>query len=203
MPFRRRPVGSLPQNKSDQGSCSSVACARSDLLGAERAHLLCAGPARRSAGGRGGKHIIEPPNTVLGPPPMTGFPPRLPTPCHVPWSVHRPDQSHFLRPPNLVLEGALVRTCTPNPPLNSHDMFPAPSFAVSECKGEKRVLSVTSGLTSSSRKLANSCVARGPITNFMRVRVPLCLCLCFPQRLHPQWVAVPHKVYKPFRGPHA
>ena len=38
---------------------------------------------------------------------------------------HRPEESHFLRPPKLVLEGALYGTFPPPPP-KSHDTFCPP-----------------------------------------------------------------------------
>ena len=50
-----------------------------------------------------GKHTIKPlPKNGFGPPPlMIRFPPPLFTPCHfLRGNGHRPDESHFLRPPN-------------------------------------------------------------------------------------------------------
>ena len=63
-------------------------------------------------------------------PPLTRFPPPIcPRPVIFPrGSGHRPDQSHFLRPPKLGLEGTLYSTF---PPPKSHDTF-RPPFAVSQ-----------------------------------------------------------------------
>ena len=65
-----------------------------------------------------GKHTIKPsPKTVLDPPHLRYISP-LPV-CSRPvvffrGNRHRPDQSHFLRPPKLVLESALYSTfCSP------------------------------------------------------------------------------------------
>ena len=43
---------------------------------------------------------------------------------------HRPDESHYPRPPKLVLEGALYGTFSPP---KSHDTFCPPPFANSQC----------------------------------------------------------------------
>ena len=72
-----------------------------------------------------GKHTIKPlPKNGFGAPPPTDD--TISTPlCSRPVILlrgnrHRPDKSHFLRPPKVVLEGALYSTF---PPPKSHDMF--------------------------------------------------------------------------------
>ena len=86
-----------------------------------------------------GKHTIKLlPKDGFGPPPPnygTFSPPRLFTPCHfLRGNGHRPDQSHFLSSPKLVLEGALNGTFS-SPPQNRtirlplHLPFPNPRYA--------------------------------------------------------------------------
>ena len=77
-----------------------------------------------------GKHTIKPlPENGLGPPPlMIRFPPPL---CSrnvilLRGNGHRPDKSHFLRPPKLVLEGVLYGTFPPPPPKNRTIRFAPP-----------------------------------------------------------------------------
>ena len=76
-----------------------------------------------------GKHTIKPlPKNGFGPlspPTWDSFSPRVHTPCHFSLraSGHRPDQSHFLSPPKLALEGALHSTLPP-PPQNRTTRFP-------------------------------------------------------------------------------
>ena len=83
---------------------------------------------------RGGENIPENPSpkTVLDTPTYDTIPPPL---CSrnvilLRENGHRPDKSHFLRPPKLGLKGALYSTFSPPPP-KSHDTFPPP-FANSQ-----------------------------------------------------------------------
>ena len=74
---------------------------------------------KNKGGGNSGEgktyHKTSPPKRFWTPPLMIGFPPPL---CSrnvilLRGNGHRPDESHFLRPPKLVLEGALYSTCSP------------------------------------------------------------------------------------------
>ena len=89
---------------------------------------------RETKGGgelRGAENIPSSPSpkTVLDPPLMIRFPPPL---CSRPVILlrgngHRPDKSHFLRPPKLVLEGALYSTFPlPPPPKVARYVLPPP-----------------------------------------------------------------------------
>ena len=54
---------------------------------------------------------------------------------------HRPDESHVLRPPKLVLEGALSCTFPPPPPKIARYVLPPP-FANSPKKGLRHVVNI-------------------------------------------------------------
>ena len=68
----------------------------------------------KNKGGRR-NHTVKPlPKTAWTAPPMIRFPPGWLMPVIVVReNGHRPDESHFLRPPKLVLEGALYSTSPP------------------------------------------------------------------------------------------
>ena len=75
----------------------------------------------KQRGGNSGEgktyHKAPPPKRFWTPRTYDTFPPPLFTPCHfLRGNGHRPDKSHFLRPPKLVLEGALYGTFPPPPP---------------------------------------------------------------------------------------
>ena len=77
-------------------------------------------------------HKAPPQKRSWTPPLMIRFPP--PSLCSLPIILlrgngHRPDKSHFLRPPKLVLEGALYSTF---PPKKSHDTFCPPRLRFSK-----------------------------------------------------------------------
>ena len=79
-----------------------------------------------------GKHTIKPlPKNSFGPPPpMIRFPPpsvRFHPVVFLRGNRHRPGKSHFLRPPKLVLEGALYGTFPP--PQNRTIRFAPPLAA--------------------------------------------------------------------------
>ena len=90
---------------------------------------------KTKGGGNSGEgktyHKTPPQKRFWTPPLMIRFPPPL---CLrnvvlLRGNGHRPDKSHFLRPPKLVLEGGLYGTFSPPP--KSHDTFPLP-FANSQ-----------------------------------------------------------------------
>ena len=106
----------------------------------------CCNRSEKNKGGgklREGKryHQTPPQKRFWTPPPMIRFPPPL---VHaLSFSLegmgHRPDQSHFLSPPKLVLEGALRSTqyCFPTPPskiaryfLPPHLQFPNTHYSL-------------------------------------------------------------------------
>ena len=76
----------------------------------------------------GGEHTIKPlPKNGFGPPTYDTIPPPL---CSrsvilLRGNGHRPDKSHFLRPPKVVLEGALYSTFPP-PPKIARYVLPPP-----------------------------------------------------------------------------
>ena len=83
---------------------------------------------KTKGGGNSGEgktyHKSPPQKWFWTPPLMIRFPPPL---CSrnvilLRGNGHRPDKSHFLRPPKLVLEGVLYGTFPPPPP-KSHDTF--------------------------------------------------------------------------------
>ena len=109
-----------------------------------------------------GKHTINPlPKNGFGPPPlMIQFPPPL---CSrnvilLRGNGHRPDKSHFLRPPKLVLEGAPYGTFPP-PPQIARYVLPPPSriptsITFNECQsatGRSGRMTLSSRDTMSSR----------------------------------------------------
>ena len=111
---------------ASEKSCSSAQCTSCREMHESEPNKTKGGGLENSGEG---KHTIEPlPKTVLDPPPMIRSPPPI---CsrHVivfGGNGHRPDKSHFLRPPKVVLEGALYGTF---PPKKSHDAFcPPPPY---------------------------------------------------------------------------
>ena len=83
-------------------------------------------------------HKSAPQKRFWTPPLMVRFPPPPPL-CSrnvilLRGNGHRPDKSHFLRPPKLVLEGVLYGTFPPPPP-KSHDTFPPPLRIPKFCEG--------------------------------------------------------------------
>ena len=80
---------------------------------------------------RGGETYHKtPPRKRLWTPPMIRSPPTCSRPViFFGGNGHRPDQSQFLRPPRVVLEGALYSTSTRPPPQPKwHDTFCPPIF---------------------------------------------------------------------------
>ena len=67
----------------------------------------------------------------FGAPPHDTIPPPFIHALSFGGNGHRPDKSHFLRPPKVVLEGALYGTFPPPPPKNWTRRFVAP-FAISK-----------------------------------------------------------------------
>ena len=86
--------------------------------------------------GEGKTYHKSPPQKRFWTPPTydTDFPPPLFTQCHflLRGNGDRPDKSHFLRPPKLVLEGVLYGTFPPPPPNRTIRFAPPPSLANSQ-----------------------------------------------------------------------